>query len=76
MDYTSYAEDNFVRLLRHFDAIASILTIYLMDMQEFGFNMSNGYMFGFSFGGQLVTEVGRRIGPQTIKDIDSMIFYL
>lgn len=33
--------------------------------------MNNGYLFGFSYGGQLATEAGRRIGYRRLKEIDS-----
>lgn len=71
MDYGPYASDNFVRLVRHFDAIAHVLTLHLLEMEQYGFDLNNGYLFGFSFGGQLVVEAGHRIGEQSINQIDS-----
>lgn len=71
MDYGYYADDAFIRLVRHFDQIVGILTQNLLELRDQGFDMNNGYMFGFSFGGQLVTEAGRRIGNQQISNIDS-----
>lgn len=71
MDYGSYAGDTFVRLVRHFEPIVHVLTVALIQLEDMGFQMDKGYMFGFSFGGQLVTEAGRRIGPQRLKFVDS-----
>lgn len=72
MDYGIYATDTFPRLVRHFDPITRILTTSLRQLEKMGFKMSNGYMFGFSFGGQVVTEAGRRIGFNRIALIDSI----
>lgn len=71
MDYGPYATDTFLRLVRHFDPITHILTTTLRQLEEMGFQMTNGYMFGFSFGGQVVAEAGRRIGFNRIALIDS-----
>lgn len=71
MDYGRYASESYVRLVRLFDPIAQILTLQLYLLDYMGFNMSNGYLFGFSYGGQLATEAGRRIGYRRLKEIDS-----
>lgn len=72
MDYSPYATDTFLRLVRHFDPITYVLTTTLRQLEEIGFQMFNGYMFGFSFGGQVVTEAGRRIGFNRMALIDSI----
>lgn len=74
MDYGRYASENYVRLVRVFDPIAQILTLQLYLLDYMGFNMNNGYLFGFSYGGQLATEAGRRIGYRRLKEIDSKYF--
>lgn len=71
MDYGNYAAESYVRLVRLFEPIVQILTLELLLLEYIGFDMSKGYMFGFSYGGQLATEAGRRIGHQRLKDIDS-----
>lgn len=74
MDYGRYASESYVRLVRLFDPIAQILTLQLYLLDYMGFDMNNGYLFGFSYGGQLATEAGRRIGYRRLKDIDSKPF--
>lgn len=71
MDYSKYAAESYVRLVRLFEPIVQILTLELLLLDYLGFDMSKGFMFGFSYGGQLATEAGRRIGHQRIKEIDS-----
>lgn len=71
MDYSRYAAESYVRLVRVFDPIAQILTMQLHLLDYMGFDMNNGYLFGFSYGGQLATEAGRRIGHRRLKEIDS-----
>lgn len=71
MDYGKYASESYVRLVRLFDPIAQILTLQLLLLEYMGFSMSNGYLFGFSYGGQLATEAGRRFGYRRLKEIDS-----
>lgn len=73
MDYSYYAKESYVRLVRQFDVIVKVLTTHLMELRLLGFDMDNGYLFGFSYGGQLVCEAGRRIGFQMINRIDSML---
>lgn len=75
MDYSRYAAESYVRLVRVFDPIAQILTLQLYLLDYLGFNMDNGYMFGFSYGGQLATEAGRRFGYKRLKEIDSEFFF-
>lgn len=71
MDYGKYAAESYVRLVRLFEPIVQILTLQLFLLDYLGFEMSKGFMFGFSYGGQLATEAGRRIGPKRLKEIDS-----
>lgn len=71
MDYGKYAAESYVRLVRLFEPIVQILTLQLFLLDYVGFDMNKGFLFGFSYGGQLATEAGRRIGNQRIKEIDS-----
>lgn len=59
--------------MRHFDAIAAALTHAMRQLQSLGFRLETGYVFGFSFGGQLAVEVGRRVGPQRLAEVDSKL---
>lgn len=71
MDYSYFAqEDKYFNLVNQFDAIADVLTIKLRDLERAGYDPDNGYVFGFSFGGQLVVEAGKRFGVRRIKNID------
>lgn len=72
MDYGYFAKESYVRLMRIYEPMVQILTLQLLLLDYLGFDMSNGYMFGFSYGGQMATEAGRRIGHQRFKDIDSI----
>lgn len=73
MDYSKYAHESYVRLVRVFDPIAQILTMQLRLLDYMRFDMNNGYLFGFSYGGQLATEAGRRIGAKRLREIDSKL---
>lgn len=75
MDYSRYAAESYVRLVRVFDPIAQILTLQLYLLDYMGFDMNKGYLFGFSYGGQLATEAGRRFGYKRLKEIDSECFF-
>lgn len=75
MDYSRFATESYVRLVRIFEPIVQILTLKLLLLDYVGFDMNNGYMFGFSYGGQLATEAGRRIGYKRLKEIDSIKHY-
>lgn len=74
MDYSRYAAESYVRLVRVFDPMAQVLTLQLHLLDYMGFDMNNGYLFGFSYGGQLATEAGRRFGSKRLKEIDSKSF--
>lgn len=74
MDYGYYARDSYVRLMRIYEPMVQILTLQLLLLDYLGFDMEKGYMFGFSYGGQMATEAGRRIGHRRFKEIDSIYF--
>lgn len=72
MDYSYFAqEENYFRLVRQFDSLAEVLKTKLKDLQDVGYHPDNMYLFGFSFGGQLVVEAGKRFGTKKIKEIDA-----
>lgn len=75
MDYSIFSvSSNYYSLVRDFNGIATVLTKKLKDFQTIGFDPNNIYMFGFSFGGQLALEAGRRSGKMLIKQIDGNTF--
>lgn len=76
MDYGYYARDSYVRLMRVYEPMVQILTLQLYLLDYLGFDMAKGYMFGFSYGGQMATEAGRRIGHQRFKEIDSIYIFV
>lgn len=71
MDYSFFAmEENYFRLVKHFDALSDVLTVKLQDLETSGYRPDDMHLFGFSFGGQLVVEAGKRFGVRRIKSID------
>lgn len=74
MDYSVYSmNSNYYGLVRDFNGIATVLTNKLKEFGTFSFDPNNMYLFGFSFGGQLVLESGRRFGGKLIKQIDGKV---
>lgn len=70
MNFSFFAYERYVRLVRSFDSIVHVLHLHLLELERVGFNMKEGYMFGFSFGGRLVLVAARRLGTRVIKEID------
>ena len=70
MNLKHFAYDRYVRLVLSFDSIAHVLYNHLLELEEIGFNLREGYMFGFSYGGRLVCEAAKRLGTRIIKEID------
>lgn len=70
MDYRELSRYSYLHLLANFDGIADALTRKLRDFRQQLFEPSKMYLFGFSFGGQLVLEAGRRFGERQIQQID------
>lgn len=76
MDYSYFSVDeSYFMLVRHFDPITEVLKAKLLDLEHAGYNPENMFLFGFSFGGQLVVEAGKRFGPKRIKEIDGKRFF-
>lgn len=70
MDYGEFARFSYFHLLTNFDGIANALTVKLRHFRQHLFEPNKMFMFGFSFGGQLVLEAGRRFGERQIQQID------
>lgn len=73
MDYYEIARYSYLHLLSNFDGIAEVLTDKLRQFRQQRFEPSRMFMFGFSFGGQLVLEAGRRFGERQIQQIDGKL---
>lgn len=74
MDYSSFSmNSNYYSLVQDFNGIVTVLTKNLKHFQAISFDPNNIYIFGFSFGGQLALEAGRRFGKMLIKQIDGKI---
>lgn len=61
-----------LRLYSNFDHITDVIVSILISLFQYGFDPGRGYLFGFSFGGQLASAVGRILQPHfTLQNIDS-----
>lgn len=71
MDYSNHSvvQDYFV-LVRKFNFISQVLVDKLVQLEEQGFNPDNLFMYGFSFGAQLVINAGNLYGERKIAEID------
>lgn len=49
----------YLKLISQFDGISNVLTEKLKQFEQQGFDPNQGYMFGMSFGSQLVIDAGR-----------------
>lgn len=71
MDYSVYStQPDYKVLVSQFDGLAQVLTNKLKEFKLFGIHPKRMFLFGFSFGGQLSLEAGRRFGPRRIQRID------
>lgn len=71
MDYYIYSQNpNYFALVNQFDGIVEVLTNKLRQFKKENFDPNKMFLFGFSFGAQMVLEAGRRFGPKTIQQID------
>jgi len=72
IDYGILADASYMWLYRSFKIISNIITERISLLIREGLDSNNGYMFGFSYGGQLATSVGRSLKPHHIlKNIDT-----
>lgn len=77
MDYNAFSKNpNYFGLVGHFDGIAEVLANKLRQFQNQTFDPSNTFLFGFSFGAQLVLEASQRFGPKLIQQIDGYMIYI
>jgi dienelactone hydrolase len=71
MDYSNHSivNDYFV-LVRKFNPISSVLLRKLAQLDEQGFDPDKMFLYGFSFGAQLVIHAGMLFGSNRIAEID------
>jgi Lipase len=71
MDYSNHSivNDYFI-LVRKFNPIEEVLLQKLKQLEEQGFKADNMFMYGFSFGAQLVMSAGMLFGQNKIAEID------
>ncbi|KAG4073841.1 hypothetical protein HA402_014046 [Bradysia odoriphaga] len=72
MNYSAYSKNfNYFGLVADFSFIDDILVNKLHQLVQEEFAPDKIFIFGFSFGGQLALEAGRRFGKQLISRIDA-----
>lgn len=73
MDYSNHSvvQDYFL-LVRKFNGLSQVLVDKLRQLEKEGFDPDNLYMYGFSFGAQLVINAGKLYGHQRIAEIDGI----
>uniref|UniRef100_A0A1I8PD64 Lipase domain-containing protein n=1 Tax=Stomoxys calcitrans TaxID=35570 RepID=A0A1I8PD64_STOCA len=59
VDYKEWADKPYLDLVQRFDVISEILYEEILTQIRNGLNPQNNYMFGFSYGGQLASKIGR-----------------
>lgn len=71
MDYSNHSivQDYFV-LVRKFNQLSQVLVEKLLELEAQGFDPDNLFMYGFSFGAQLVINAGNLYGNNRIAEID------
>lgn len=77
MDYSnhSFVQEYFM-LVRKFDALTEVLVEKLVQLEAQGFNPDKLFMYGFSFGAQLVINAGNLYGQQRVAEIDGKTFII
>lgn len=71
MDYSNHSivQDYFV-LVNKFNQLSQVLVEKLYQLESQGFDPDNLFMYGFSFGAQLVINAGNLYGDSRIAEID------
>lgn len=71
MDYSNHSIiDDYFLLVRKFDIISSVLLKKLAQLNAQGFDEKEMFLYGFSFGAQLVINAGILFGENRIAEID------
>jgi dienelactone hydrolase len=75
MDYASPSNVSYLRLLRKFSQIVEVLSDKLKQLHFQGYDPKDGYLFGFSFGAQVVLRAAiNAYGYQQLAEIDGNYF--
>lgn len=75
MDYSNHSVVNdYFNLVRKFNPITNVLLKKLHQLDAQGFDNDKIFLYGFSFGAQLVIHAGILFGPQRIAEIDGEKF--
>lgn len=71
MDYSNHSQvQEYFVLVRKFDSLSQVLVEKLHQLETKGFHPDNLFMYGFSFGAQLVVNAGNLYGERRIAEID------
>lgn len=71
MNYSAYANNrNYLGVVSYFERIVNVLVDKLNQFVREQFIPENIFIFGFSFGGQLALEAGKKFGKNSIGRID------
>lgn len=71
MDYSNHSLDReYFNLVRKFTPLSSVLLRKILQLNSQGFTDDNMFMYGFSFGAQLVIYAGMSYGSNRIAAID------
>lgn len=76
MNYAVVGATKYFGLVRNVDVLGEILMEKLIDLEQQGFDPSNGYMYGFSLGARIVILAGILYGPKRIDQIDGKFFFV
>ncbi|XP_055589193.1 uncharacterized protein LOC129741478 [Uranotaenia lowii] len=67
----SDADSYFSVMMPNFERLSNMLVQFLRRLLSLGFASENGFLFGFSFGGQMVLDAGRKLGNQKLARVDA-----
>lgn len=71
MNYNNFSRhDDYFGLVRQFLPISEVLVEKLQQLENFGYDFDEGYMFGFSYGAHLALDSLRRFGPGKLAALD------
>lgn len=71
MDYSNHSiVSDYFNLVRKFIPISNVLLRKLHQLEDQGFNEDKMFLYGFSFGAQLVINSGILFGVNKIAEID------
>uniref|UniRef100_A0A336MRC7 CSON003936 protein n=1 Tax=Culicoides sonorensis TaxID=179676 RepID=A0A336MRC7_CULSO len=70
MDYSKYSVGDYGLLVSYFKSISDVLANQIKRLELLGYDPTNIFMFGFSYGAHLAMEAGFKFGPRKISRID------